>query len=73
MPQLAFSYPHLVAGVASKEKAETHLTAVVDDDLARVNPEIDFALGTLNRSGIVVAVAAEMPRIAEEARRELRA
>ena len=70
---LAFSYPQLVAGIASKEKAETSLTAVVDDDLSRHDPEIDFALGTLERTGIAIAVAAEMPLIAEKARQELRA
>jgi hypothetical protein len=68
---LAFSYLHLVAGIAGKEKAETLLTAVVADDLSRATPEIDFALGTLERSGIVVAAVAEMPQIAETARQEL--
>jgi hypothetical protein len=70
---LAFSYPQLVAGIAGNENAETFLTAVVDDDLSRNDPEIDFALGTLERTGIAIAVAAEMPLIAEKARQELRA
>lgn len=68
---LAFSYPQLVRGIAGHERAETFLTAVVDDDLPRANPGIDFALGALERTGITVAV--EMPLIAEKARQELRA
>ena len=70
---LAFSYPQLVAGIAKKEKAETFLTAVVHDDPPRDNPAIDFTLGTLERTGITVAVAAELPIIAEKARQELNA
>jgi len=70
---LAFSYPQLVAGIARKEKADTFMTAVVDDDLPRANPGMDFALRTLERSGIAVAVTAEIPMIAERARQELKA
>jgi hypothetical protein len=70
---LAFSYPQLVAGIARKEEADTSLTAIVDDDLDRNDPEVGFALATLERSGIAVAVAAELPQIAEKARGELMA
>ena len=70
---LSFSYPQLVAGISRKEDAGASLTAIVDDDLDRNDPEVEFALGTLARTGIAVAVAAELPQIAERARAELMA
>jgi Protein of unknown function (DUF3037) len=70
---LAFSYPHLVAGIARREQADTALTAIVDDDLDRHDPEIEFALGTLERSGIALAVSADLPQIAQQARTQLMA
>jgi hypothetical protein len=70
---LAFSYPQLVAGIADKEKADTHLRAVVDDGLPRASAEIEYTLGALQRTGIVVAVARELSHIAERARQELQA
>jgi Protein of unknown function (DUF3037) len=70
---LAFSYPQLAAGIAKKEKIASSLTAVVNDGLDRNHPQISFALGTLERSGIEVAGTAELPLIAERARRELMA
>jgi hypothetical protein len=49
------------------------LTAVIDDDLERVQESVQFALSMMEDERIRIAVAAEMPMIAEVARRELRA
>lgn len=68
---LSFSYPQLVAGIARKEDAGTSLTAIVEDDLDRNHPEIGFALGILDRTGIAIAATQELPAIAEKARIEL--
>jgi hypothetical protein len=70
---LAFSYPKIAEGIAKKEKASAGLTAVVEDDLNRLDEAVLFALATLGQSGILVAAAGEMAGIAEVARRELRA
>ena len=70
---LSFSYPQLVAGISRKENAGTSLTAIVEDDLDRDDPEVGFALETLERTGITVAAAKELPVIAERARVELMA
>ena len=68
---LAFSYPQLVAGIKRKENAGALLTAIVEDDLDRDDPEIGFALGILYRTGIAVAAAKELSEMAEKARIEL--
>lgn len=70
---LAFSFPLIAEGIRKKEKAKTELTAVVEDNLDRKDEAIAFALATLKGSHIAVAPQAELPRIAEAARRELRA
>ena len=70
---LAFSFPLIAEGIHKKEKAKTELTAVVEDDLDRKDEAIAFALATFKSSRIAVAPAADLPRIAEAARRELRA
>ncbi len=49
------------------------LTAVIDDDLDRGSESVQFALSMMEDEKIRIAVAAEMPMIAEVARRELRA
>ena len=69
---LAFSYPQIREGIARLEQAETLLTAIVEDELNRNDEPIAFALDTLARSQIAVRAQAELPRLAEEARRELR-
>ena len=69
---LAFTYPQIREGIARLEQAKTSLTAVVEDDLDRTDEPIVFALETLARSQIAVAAQAELPRLAEMARRELR-
>ncbi len=70
---LAFSFPLIAAGIRKKEKANAELTAIVEDTLDRKDEAIAFALATFKGSHIVVAAAADLPRIAEAARRELRA
>jgi hypothetical protein len=70
---LAFSYPQLVAGIKRKENAGTALTAIVEDDLDRNDPEIGFALGIMERIGIEVAGMKELSTLAEKARVELMA
>jgi len=69
---LAFTYPQIREGIARVEKAKTMLTAIVEDDLDRNDEPIAFALDTLVRSQIAVAAQAELPRLAETARQELR-
>lgn len=69
---LAFSYPKIAAGIAKKEKAAAVLTAVVEDELDRTDEAVLFSFEMLKESRIAVAVSAEMPRIAEAARKELR-
>jgi Protein of unknown function (DUF3037) len=69
---LAFSYPQIRDGIARLEHAKTELTAVVEDDLDRGDEQIAFALDTFERNSILVAPTAELPRLAELARRELR-
>jgi hypothetical protein len=68
---LAFSYPDLAAGIAREEKAETWLTAVVEESLDRSDEGALFALAMMERSRIAVATVGEMPRLAAVARREL--
>lgn len=70
---LAFSYPHIAAGMAKQEDARTELTAVVEADLDRKDEPVAFALETLRGAAIAVATTAELERIAETARTELRA
>jgi hypothetical protein len=52
--------------------ATPRLTAVIDDDLDRQQEAVRFALSVMEEEGIRIAVAAEMPMIAEVARKELR-
>jgi hypothetical protein len=69
---VAFSYHGLVEGVRRIEKAETKLTAVVEDNLDRKSEPIAFALGAFEDNRISIAVVSEMPKLAELARKELR-
>ena len=69
---LAFSFPHLRAGIERSEQARAELTAIVEDDLERDDEGIGFALATLAGQEIAVATVAEMPAIAERARLELK-
>ena len=68
---LAARYPQIAAGMQAKKNVKAWLTAVVDDDLPK-RDEVQFALDMMTESGIVVARAEEMPKIAEGIRLELR-
>lgn len=69
---LAFSYPQIVEGIRRAENAQASLTAVVEDGLDRSDEAIAFALETFERTQIAVAPAAQLPDLAETARREMR-
>jgi len=69
---LAFSFPELRQGIARLQKATAELTAIVEPDLNQNDAEVSFSLAILDRSNIRVATVAELPEIAEQARRELR-
>ena len=68
---LATRYPRIAPVLSKVVQAEPALTAVVDDDLDRGQESVQFALSTMQDERIRIAVAAEMPMIAEGARREL--
>jgi hypothetical protein len=70
---LAARYPRIASVMSKMAGAELALTAVIDDDLDRGHESVQFALSMMEEETIRVAVAAEMPLIAEAARRELRA
>ncbi len=71
---LAFSYPALKAGVARKMDAATELTAIINlqSDIDRSDEQVAFALETLKASTIQVATVADLGRLAETARRDMR-
>lgn len=69
---LASRYPKIAPLMSAKTDAALALTAVIDDDLDRQQDAIQFALGSMEEEKIRIAVAAEMPRIADVARKELR-
>src|ERR1700683_1841665 len=70
---LAARYPRIAPVMSKVAEAVPVLTAVIDDDLDRGEQSVQFALGMMEDEKIRIAVAAEMPMIAEVARRELRA
>jgi len=70
---LAARYPRIAPVMSKVAQAVPVLTAVIDDDLDRRRDEVQFALSMMEEEKIRIAVAAEMPMIAEVARRELRA
>jgi DUF3037 family protein len=69
---LAVRYPRIARGMFEVTQAAPVLTAVIDDDLDRGNESVQFAMSMMEDEKIRIAVAAEMPMIAEAARRELR-
>jgi hypothetical protein len=69
---LAFSYPQLAAGIQRLEKAKTHLTAVVEDELDFADKSISFAMATMQQSGMSVLAESKMSEEAQKARAELR-
>jgi hypothetical protein len=70
---LAARYPRIVPVMSKVVGAAPILTAVIDDDLDRGQESVQFALSMMEEERIRIAVAAEMPMLAEVARRELRA
>ncbi|MEO6924566.1 MAG: DUF3037 domain-containing protein [Bryocella sp.] len=85
---LAFSAPEMIAGVERVEKAVLELTAIVEprrsvlgdeaSEMAVSGVELDradqyrFGVETMERSRIRVMTVADLPRIADRAREELR-
>jgi len=70
---LAARYPKIAPVMSKVAGAAPVLTAVIDDDIDRAAESVQFALSTMEEEKIRMAGAAEMPGIAELARRELRA
>ncbi|MGH9511915.1 MAG: DUF3037 domain-containing protein [Terriglobales bacterium] len=68
---LGSRFPQIAAGITRETDATPLLTAVVDDDLDRSRPEIGFALAMLSDNQVQIAVAGDILKIAERARREL--
>jgi hypothetical protein len=70
---LAARYPKIVPTMAQITGAAPMLTAVVENELDRTRRETGFALEMMEESKIRIARTGEMEKIAELARRELRA
>ena len=70
---LAYRFPEVAECIFAETHATARLTAVIADDLDRANPEIEFALHKFNEKHVQVATVADMPSIAEKARRDLHA
>ncbi|MFZ0817873.1 MAG: DUF3037 domain-containing protein [Candidatus Sulfotelmatobacter sp.] len=70
---LAARYPRIAPAMSKVAHAAPVLMAVIDDDLDRGHETVQFALSMMEEEKIRIAVVAEMPMIAEVARRELRA
>lgn len=68
---LAFTFPQLAEGIRRADGKQAQLTAVVEDDLPVDDETVSFARETFQQHAISVASAAEMPRIAAVAAREL--
>ena len=69
---LAFSFPQIEAGILKAERAKASLTAIVEDDLDRGDEQVAFALATLEQARIATAMTADLPRIVDGVRAELR-
>lgn len=68
---LASRYPSITEGIYKKDHVNSILTAIVDDDLDQQNDQVQFALAMMEDARIRIEAAAQMPAIAEVARREL--
>ena len=64
-------FPQVATGMKEKKGIAVWMTAIVDDDLPQAE-EVPITLDLMKESGIVVARAGEMPKIAEGIRLELR-
>jgi hypothetical protein len=70
---LAARYPKIVPVMAQLTGTTPLLTAVIEAALDKSSSEVGFALEMMEESRIKVSTTAEMPGIADVARRELRA
>lgn len=70
---LAYRFPGVAGCIFAETHASAQLTAVVSDDIDRTRPDIEFALGAFRENHVQVATVADMPSIAEMARRDLKA
>lgn len=68
---LAARYPKIAPAMVQVMKATPVLTVVIDDGVDRGQEAVAFALSMMEEERIRVAAVAEMPGIAEMARREL--
>ena len=68
---LASRYPAIGDGISRKLQALPVLTAVTEDELDRTQEQVQFAVSMLEDARIRVAIAAEMPLLAEQARKEI--
>jgi hypothetical protein len=69
---LAFSYPSLSAGIEREHRVQPRLTAIVDENFDPDQAGARFAFNLLRRSNILVATTADLPELAERARKELK-
>jgi hypothetical protein len=69
---LAFSYSDMRENLTNTEHALSDLTIITEDELDLDDQGIAFALATLQESEIVVGRVAEMAKIAQRARFELK-
>ncbi len=70
---LASRFPLIVKGIRDSKQTEASLTAVVDAGLDTTRPEVGFALGMMQESGMAVRPVTEVAQIAEGIRLELNA
>lgn len=68
---LAFTYPLLAQGIRRERKAKTELTAIIEDQISG-DAAFQFAVETLESSGIQTIPVSGMPDVAERIRVDLR-
>ena len=68
---LALSYPRIREGMQREMKLEASLTAIVEDDLAREQEGVAFALAVMAESEIRVRSVSELGLVAVEVKREM--
>ena len=69
---LAYRYSRVESGMR-QEHLQASLTAVIDHELVVQEEKMRFAIGMLEQNSVRVRWTSDMPEIASEARRELRA
>jgi hypothetical protein len=69
---LAYSYGEMAKGLQAAEQVTSDLTAITEDGLDLNDEGVAFALAVLQGSSIATSRVSEMPRIAEQARIDLR-